>query len=71
MCGAQVLGGVASILAKASALRPTGPGSIFPNLAVEGVRGLQSVWFWIGLLLQLSICIGFFKTFRKEQLQKP
>lgn len=71
MAGAQVLGSIASVLARASALQPSGPGSLFLNLAVEGVHGLRSAWFWVGLSLQLSICVGFFKFFRKEQLQKP
>lgn len=71
MAGAQVLGSITSVLARASALQPSGPGSLFLNLAVEGVHGLRSAWFWVGLSLQLSICVGFFKFFRKEQLQKP
>lgn len=71
MCAAQVLGSMASVLARVSALESSGPGSAFPNLAVEGVHGLKSLWFWIGLLLQLTVCAGFFKFFRKEQLQKP
>lgn len=68
MVGAQVLG---SILARASALQPSGPGSLFPNFAVEGVNGLRSACFWVGLSLQLRICVGFFKILRKGQLQKP
>lgn len=71
MGAAQVLGSTAIILARVSALESCGPGSAFPNLAVEGVNGLKSYWFWIGLLLQLTVCVGFFKFFRKEQLQKP
>ncbi|MCJ1466639.1 Cell wall alpha-1,3-glucan synthase ags1 [Pseudocyphellaria aurata] len=71
MSTAQVLGSMASILARALAVKSCGSGSVFPNLAVEGVYGLKSLWFWIGLLLQLTACVGFFKFFRKEQLQKP
>lgn len=71
MVGAQVLGSIASVLPGASALPPSGPGSLFPNLAVEGFHGLRSAWFWVGFSLQLSICVGFFNFFRKEQLQKP
>lgn len=71
MVGAQVLGSIASVLARASALPSSGPGSLYPNLAVEGPHGLRSASFWLGLSLQLGICVGFFKFFRKEQLQKP
>lgn len=71
MFGAQVLGSIASVLARASALPTSGPGSLYPNLAVEGLYGLRSAWFWVCLSLQLSICVGFFKFFRKAQLQKP
>lgn len=71
MIGAQVLGSIASIIARASALPPSGLGSLFPNLAVEGLHGLRSAWFWVCLSLQLSICVGFLKFFRKEQPQKP
>lgn len=67
----QVLGSIASVLARASALPTSGPGSLYPNLAVEGLHGLKIAWFWVGLSLQLSICVEFFKFFRKEQLQKP
>lgn len=71
MVGAQVLGSIASVLTRASALQPSGPGSLFPNFAVDGVNGLRSACFWVGLSLQLSICVGFFKFLRKGQLQKP
>lgn len=64
----QILATMATMAARASA--PPG-NSVFPNFALEGVQGLRSGWFWTGLVLQLCVCIGFFKFFRKEQLQKP
>lgn len=67
---AQVLGSIATILARATAPDADGPGSVFPNLALS-LDGLSKAPFWVGLSLQLLICAGFFKFFRKEQLQKP
>ena len=66
---AQVLGDMAMIIARASAFQSNGPGSVFPNLAVSGVQGLKSVWFWVCLLLQLSICVGFFKFSGKNSFR--
>lgn len=65
MVGVQELGSIASVLARASALPPSGPGSLYPNLAVEGVHGLRSAWFSFGLSLQLSICVDFFKILKE------
>ncbi|MCJ1312940.1 Cell wall alpha-1,3-glucan synthase ags1 [Agyrium rufum] len=70
LLAAQVLGSVATILARATAPDKIGPGPIFPNFALGG-GGLGNAWFWIGLSLQLVICAGFFTFFRKEQLSKP
>jgi alpha-1,3-glucan synthase len=70
LIGAQILG--VSITAVAHAVGPSqfGPGSAFPDFS-RGAVALSHPWFWIGLGLQLVICIGFFKFFRKEQLSKP
>ena len=67
---AQVLGSIATIVARACAPDATGPGPIFPNLATS-LHGLRNAWFWIGVLAQIAICVGFFRWFRKEQLTKP
>lgn len=69
--GAQVVGSLATIAARASAPNKTGPGPVFPNLALDLRGGLENVWFWVPLALQLLICVGFFRFFRKEQLFKP
>ena len=61
---AQVLGSIATIVARACAPDAEGPGAVFPNLALSS-KGLGNAWFWIALLMQLSICVGFFKFFRK------
>lgn len=49
----------------------TGPGPIFPNFAGGWSDGLSQPWFWVCLVFQLGICVGFFIFFRKEQLTKP
>lgn len=67
---AQVLGSIATILARATAPNGNGPGTVFPNLAMS-LDGLRHPWFWITIMFQLVICAGFFRWFRKEQLTKP
>ena len=67
---AQVLGSVATIVARATAPDGNGPGAVFPNLALSR-EGLKSPVFWVAVLMQVAICAGFFRWFRKEQLMKP
>lgn len=68
---AQVLGSLATIAGRASAPDNLGPGSVFPDLSQGAGHVLGSAWFWVVLLLQLGICVGYFKFFRKEQVSKP
>ncbi|KAF1995683.1 glycosyltransferase family 5 protein [Amniculicola lignicola CBS 123094] len=70
LTAAQVIGSVATMVARATAPDRLGPGSVFPNLALS-LDGLGNAVFWVALLLQGVICIGFFMFFRKEQLFKP
>ena len=67
---AQVLGSIATIVARATAPDGNGPGTVFPNLAM-GLAGLKYPWFWLTIVFQLAICAGFFRWFRREQLTKP
>ena len=67
---AQVLGSVATIVARATSPDRDGPGSVFPNLALS-LEGLRGPVFWVAVLMQVAICVGFFRWFRKEQLTKP
>ncbi|KAK5113286.1 hypothetical protein LTR85_010903 [Meristemomyces frigidus] len=66
----QVVGSIATIIARADGLNSVGPGPTFPNIG-GGLEGLGNAWFWICLLFQLSIPVGYFIYFRKEQLTKP
>lgn len=70
LVAAQVLGSIATILARLTAPDNTGPGPVFPNFALSA-DGLGTASFWLGLLMQLVICVGFALFFRKEQLSKP
>jgi alpha-1,3-glucan synthase len=70
LTAAQVIGSVATIAARASCPNKLGPGDLFPNLALSA-EGFHLPWFWIGLLFQGVVCVGFFMFFRKEQLSKP
>lgn len=67
---AQVLGSIATIAARASAPDATGPGAVFPNLAVS-LDGLGAWSFWVCLVFQMVIPVGFLLFFRNEQLFKP
>ncbi|KAI9720143.1 MAG: Cell wall alpha-1,3-glucan synthase ags1 [Chrysothrix sp. TS-e1954] len=67
---AQVLGAAATAVARACAPDKLGPAPVFPDIT-SGVGSMGNAWFWIGLILNLAIEVGFFKFFRKEQLTKP
>lgn len=67
----QVLGSVATMLGRAVAPNRLGPGPISPDISGGLSTGLGQAWFWAGLLANLALCIGFYKFYRKEQLQKP
>ena len=68
---AQILGSVATIVARATAPNRLGPGDVFPDFSRGLVDGLAKPWFWVALIEQLAICVGFLKFFRKEQISKP
>jgi alpha-1,3-glucan synthase len=71
LIAAQVLGSLATIAARATAPNKLGPGDLFPDFTGGAFPGVGKPWFWIGLIFQLVICVGFFRFFRKEQLSKP
>jgi alpha-1,3-glucan synthase len=70
LTAAQVVGSVVTMVARATAPNNIGPGPVFPNLALT-MDGLGDALFWVALVLQGVVCIGFFMFFRKEQLFKP
>lgn len=66
----QVLGSIATIVARAAAPNKIGPGPISPDIS-GGVKPIWQAWFWVGLACNLLLCVGFYKFYRKEQLLKP
>ena len=70
LIGAQILGASVTMVARAFGPDKLGPRSVFPDFS-RGVGELGYGWFWVGLVAQMVICVGFFKFFRKEQLSKP
>lgn len=66
----QVLGSLATIASRAVGPNRIGPGPISPDIS-GGLGTLAQAWFWVGLFANLLVCVGFYKFYRKEQLQKP
>ncbi|KAK0731957.1 alpha amylase [Lasiosphaeris hirsuta] len=71
LIGSQIIGGVATILARATSPNSNHPTATFPDFTEGTMPGIASKWLWICLAFQLIIPIGFFKFFRKEQVTKP
>lgn len=67
---AQIIGSIATIAARASAPDAMGPGNVFPNFGL-GTGGVGNWSFWICLLCQCAVPVGFLVVFRKSQLFKP
>lgn len=72
---AQVLGSIATILARAIAPDNEGPGDVFPDLSSYNIGDptdvFQKAWFYVGLISQIVICIGYFLFFRKVPPSTP
>ncbi|KAL6721871.1 Cell wall alpha-1,3-glucan synthase ags1 [Lecanora helva] len=66
----QILGSLTTIIAKATAPDRISTNTVFPNLCVNPREGLREPWFWVALLFQLAVPVGFAFFFRKEQLSK-
>ena len=67
----QVLGSVTTIVAMAVARNKLVLGDVFPEFRRGAYPGVMRAWFWVGLVLELCICVGFFGFFRNEELSKP
>ncbi|CCM02383.1 uncharacterized protein FIBRA_04479 [Fibroporia radiculosa] len=74
---AQIIGSVCVIVARATAPDTIGPESVFPDAAAwsfsDGLKGspMASAPFWIALVCQIAIVVGYFWFYRKEQLSRP
>jgi len=75
LIGAQVLGSLATIAARATTPNNIGPGDVFPDFSSwrlgDDREVFRKICFYVGLGFQVLVCVGYFKFFRKEQLTKP
>ena len=71
LLAAQVVGSIATILARATAPDKLGPGDVFPDFSAGVAAGLGKADFWVCLLFMLSINVICIFFYRKEQLAKP
>ncbi|WVQ83663.1 hypothetical protein IAT38_005806 [Cryptococcus sp. DSM 104549] len=77
LAGAQFLGSCIVMLARGTAPDKVGPGNVFPNPAIWDVGGTGAnnpfahYEFWLCLVCQIIIVIGYAFFFRREQLSKP
>ncbi|KAK4686309.1 hypothetical protein P7C73_g3822, partial [Tremellales sp. Uapishka_1] len=75
LAGAQLIGSAVVMIARATAPDKVGPGNVFPNPAFWNVstgenNPLKHYEFWLCLVCQAIIPIGFSWFFRKEQLNE-
>lgn len=73
---AQLLGSCIVMLARGTAPDKLGPGNVFPDPAIWTPGSMQHFplahyEFWLCLICQIIIVIGFAIFFRREQLSKP
>jgi alpha-1,3-glucan synthase len=71
LVGAQVIGSAFTMLARATSPNALSPNTTFPDFSQGVMPGAASPFFWVCLIFQLIIPVGFFKFFRKEQVSKP
>lgn len=71
LIGAQVIGSVFTMLARATSPNALSPHTTFPDFSQGAMPGVAAPYFWVCLAFQLVIPVGFFKFFRKEQVMKP
>lgn len=73
----QIIGSICVMIARATAPNAVGPTSVFPDAATwdfeEGLSGspMAEPVFWLALICQLIVVIGYFWFYRKEQLARP
>ncbi|OCB86737.1 modular protein [Sanghuangporus baumii] len=74
---AQMIGSICVMVARASAPNRIGPASVFPDVGTwdfdDGIAEspIGKPAFWIALICQLIIVVGYFWFYRKEQLARP
>ncbi|KAF7338273.1 Modular protein with glycoside hydrolase family 13 and glycosyltransferase family 5 domains [Mycena venus] len=74
---AQIIGSVCVMIARATAPNRLGPSSVFPDAAKwdfsDGLKGspMAEPMFWLALICQIIVVVGYFFFYRKEQLARP
>ena len=72
----QILGAAVVMIARATAPDALGPGTVFPDVGTwnpqNGLSGSPMVepMFWVCLICQLIIVVGYFWFYRREELGK-
>lgn len=65
----QIIGTAAFTLARYTSPDRSGAGDVFPNITFGESYSVFSNWlYWVGLVLQIVIALGYMFWFRKEQL---
>ncbi|EPY52099.1 alpha-1,4-glucan synthase Ags1 [Schizosaccharomyces cryophilus OY26] len=71
----QIIGAVATMIGRAGAPNRLGPANVFIDFTQwsrgDGSAILASAPFWICIICQLAICVGFLAFFRRENLNRP
>ncbi|EEB09062.1 cell wall alpha-1,3-glucan synthase mok14 [Schizosaccharomyces japonicus yFS275] len=71
----QLFGATTTILARLTSPTKIGPSTVFPDLTgyttVDGIEPLLDIPFWVCLLLQIIVCGGYLKYFRRENMSRP
>ncbi|EPY51942.1 alpha-1,3-glucan synthase Mok11 [Schizosaccharomyces cryophilus OY26] len=71
----QVIGAIASMIGRATSPCRIGPADVFLDFTSwqpkDGARILASAPFWICLICQLGIVVGYYLFFRRENLMRP
>ncbi|KAJ7777588.1 modular protein with glycoside hydrolase family 13 and glycosyltransferase family 5 domains [Mycena maculata] len=74
---AQIIGTVITMVARATSPDRLGPGTVFPDAAIWafsdglGSSMIAESWFWVALVCQIIIVVGYFVFYRSEQLSRP
>ncbi|KAF8212206.1 glycoside hydrolase family 13 and glycosyltransferase family 5 protein [Mycena galopus ATCC 62051] len=74
---AQIIGSVCVMVARATAPNRLGPSTVFPDAAKwdfsDGLKGspMAEPIFWLALVCQIIVVVGYFFFYRKEQLARP
>ncbi|KAF9069108.1 modular protein with glycoside hydrolase family 13 and glycosyltransferase family 5 domains [Rhodocollybia butyracea] len=73
----QIIGAIIVIIARATAPDSLGAGTVFPGAGIwdpeNGLSGspIASPMFWVCLISQLVIVVGYFWFYRREELARP